>query len=104
MIYMALCNNVENRVSNLKEFVLASLGRLLSDLVATMIKKFAAITLTVLLITFTQSCDEKYTGPPADLVIKNAKIITIDKDNPRAEAVAIIGEEIIAVSSNKNID
>lgn len=69
-----------------------------------MIKKFAAITLTVLLITFSWSCGEKYIGPPADLVIKNAKIITIDKDNPRAEAIAITGEEIIVVTSNKYID
>ena len=27
---------------------------------------------------------EPYNGPPADFVIKNAKIITIDKNNPRA--------------------
>ncbi|MCK4942038.1 MAG: hypothetical protein KAS65_00605, partial [Candidatus Aminicenantes bacterium] len=39
----------------------------------------------------------------ADLVIKNAKIVTIDQNNPRAEAVAVKGEKIIAVSSNQNI-
>ena len=42
--------------------------------------------------------------PYADLVIKNAKIITIDEKNPRAEAIAVKGEFIIAVTSNKNID
>jgi predicted amidohydrolase YtcJ len=36
------------------------------------------------------------TAAPADLVIKNAKIITVDKDNKRAEAVAVKGEFIIA--------
>ncbi len=43
-------------------------------------------------------------APHADLVIKNAKIITIDEKNPRAEAVAVKGEFIIAVTSNKNIN
>ncbi|MEA3421180.1 MAG: amidohydrolase, partial [Acidobacteriota bacterium] len=35
---------------------------------------------------------------------KNAKIVTIDNGNPRAEAVAIKGEFIIAVTSNKKIE
>jgi predicted amidohydrolase YtcJ len=48
-------------------------------------------------------CGEKYSGPPADLVIKNAKIVTIDRDNPRSEAVAIKGQFIIGVTSNKAI-
>ncbi|GAF84293.1 unnamed protein product, partial [marine sediment metagenome] len=43
-------------------------------------------------------------APYADLVIKNAKIITIDEKNPRAEAIAVKGEFIIAVTSNKNIN
>ncbi|MBT4398775.1 MAG: amidohydrolase family protein, partial [Bacteroidetes bacterium] len=41
---------------------------------------------------------------PADLVVKNAKILTIDNENPRAEAIAIRGEKIVAVSSNKKIE
>lgn len=45
-----------------------------------------------------------YNGEPADLVIKNAKVVTIDKNNPRAEAIAFLGEEIIAVTSNDKID
>ena len=48
-------------------------------------------------------CGPSYDGPPADLVVKNAKIVTIDKDNPRAEAVAIRGEKIMAVASNEEI-
>ncbi len=40
----------------------------------------------------------------AELVIRNAKVVTIDKDNPRAQAVAFKGETIIAVTSNKAID
>ena len=45
-----------------------------------------------------------YKGDPADLVIKNAKILTIDKDNPEATAIAFIGEKIIAVTSDKKIE
>ena len=41
---------------------------------------------------------------PADLVIKNAKVVTIDKTNSRAEAIAFKGEHIIAVTTNKNIE
>jgi len=42
--------------------------------------------------------------PAADMVIKNAKVVTIDEDNPRAQAVAFKGERIIAVTSNKAIE
>jgi predicted amidohydrolase YtcJ len=42
--------------------------------------------------------------PVADLVIRNARILTIDKDNPLAEAVAFKAERIIAVTSNAGID
>jgi predicted amidohydrolase YtcJ len=42
--------------------------------------------------------------PAADMVIKNAKVVTIDKDNPRAQAVAFKGDRIIAVTSNKAIE
>ena len=40
----------------------------------------------------------------ADLVITDAKIVTVDRDNPRAEAVAFKGEIIIAVGSNKAVE
>ncbi|HEC04326.1 MAG TPA: amidohydrolase, partial [Phycisphaerales bacterium] len=40
----------------------------------------------------------------ADLVIKNAKVITIDHDNPRARAIAFKGETIIAVTSDEEIE
>jgi len=39
----------------------------------------------------------------ADLVIINGKVLTIDKDNPVAEAIAIKGENIIAVGSTSEI-
>ncbi len=39
----------------------------------------------------------------ADLVIINGKVLTIDSDNPLAEAIAVKGETIIAVSTTKKI-
>jgi predicted amidohydrolase YtcJ len=49
-------------------------------------------------------CEPSYDGPPADLVVRNAAVLTIDETNPTAEAVAVIGEEIVAVTSNRAID
>jgi len=39
----------------------------------------------------------------ADLVIRNARIITIDKNNPRTQAVAFKDERIVAVTSDEAI-
>src|SRR5712664_730437 len=42
--------------------------------------------------------------PAADLIIRNAKIWTVDRDHPEAEAVALLGDRIVAVGSNQEID
>src|SRR5690242_8973867 len=42
--------------------------------------------------------------PAADLIIRNAKIWTVDKTLPTAEAVAVLGERIAAVGSNDEIE
>ena len=49
-------------------------------------------------------CGLRKQAVPADLVIKNAKVVTIDKAYPRAEAIAFKDEKIIAVTTNKNIE
>jgi predicted amidohydrolase YtcJ len=41
--------------------------------------------------------------PAADLVICNANILTIDKDRPRAQAIAFKGEIILAVGTNEGV-
>ncbi len=41
--------------------------------------------------------------PAADLIIMNAKIWTVDKSLPTAEAVAVLGDRIVAVGSNAEI-
>ncbi len=41
--------------------------------------------------------------PAADLVIRNAQVLTIDKDRPRAQAIAFKGEIILAVGTNEAV-
>jgi predicted amidohydrolase YtcJ len=61
-------------------------------------------SLTILLsaaIMFTNiACSQK---EKADIVIINGKVLTIDKENPMAEAIAIKGEKIIAVGTTNSI-
>src|SRR2546421_2267079 len=42
--------------------------------------------------------------PGATLIITNAAIYTVDNEHPRAEAVAVIGDRIVAVGSKPEID
>src|SRR5664280_1634673 len=58
------------------------------------------ISITAIIMIFTGSFTQQ---EKADLVIINGKILTIDKSNPIAQAVAIKGEKIIAVGSTAEI-
>src|SRR5215467_4799554 len=42
--------------------------------------------------------------PSADLIITNAKIWTVDKTRPQAEALAVLGDRIVAVGSAGEVD
>lgn len=42
-------------------------------------------------------------GPPADVVFKNGNVHTLNLRRPRAEAVAVIGRDIVAVGSNADV-
>ena len=44
------------------------------------------------------------TKPAADLIITNAKIWTVDKTRPHAEALAVLGDRIVAVGSATEVD
>ena len=44
------------------------------------------------------------TRPAADLIITNANIYTVDKAKPKAEAVAILGDRIVAVGAIAEVD
>jgi predicted amidohydrolase YtcJ len=54
------------------------------------------------IITMIISCSNNK-KEKADLVIVNGKVLTIDKDNPMAQAIAIKGEKIIAVGTTQKI-
>src|SRR5438132_12183177 len=40
---------------------------------------------------------------PADLVLRNGKIVTVDEAKPEAQAIAINGDTITALGSNQEI-
>jgi predicted amidohydrolase YtcJ len=40
----------------------------------------------------------------ADLIIRNARVWTVDKDHPTAQAVAVLGDRIVAVGSNEDVE
>ncbi|MEO6119696.1 MAG: amidohydrolase [Terriglobales bacterium] len=44
------------------------------------------------------------TKPAADLILTNGQIRTVDKSRPQAEALAVIGERIVAVGTSDEID
>jgi hypothetical protein len=50
------------------------------------------------------SVAEAQLKPGADLIITNAKIWTVDKAHPTAQAVAVLGERIVAVGSNAEVE
>ncbi len=41
---------------------------------------------------------------PADLVLTNGKVVTVDSQKPEAEAIAIVGDRIVAVGSSSEMD
>ena len=41
--------------------------------------------------------------PHADLIVTNARVLTMDEGNPRAEAVAVRGGEIVAVGDRASV-
>ena len=58
------------------------------------------ITLSTITMISIGACSQK---EKADLVIINGNVLTIDKDNPAAEAIAVKGEMIIAVGTTAGI-
>lgn len=49
------------------------------------------------------SCATNTSRPAADLIVTNAKVWTVDKDKPTAQALAVLGERIVAVGSNEEV-
>jgi len=49
-------------------------------------------------------CANAQPKPSATLIITNAAVYTVDKQHPTAEAVAVIGDRVVAVGSSTEID
>jgi predicted amidohydrolase YtcJ len=62
------------------------------------------VLLQLAVLTCLIQCTFAEQHPAADLVITNAKVWTVDKATPRAEAVAVIRERIVAVGTSSEID
>ncbi len=71
-------------------------------------KPFATLVLLTLTALMTFACagggGTDTAREPADLVLRNGKIVTVDESLPQANAVAIRGDEILAVGSDSDID
>lgn len=70
----------------------------------TRLKKLSGLIIAVSVLHLIVISSGSYAQSTADLLIRNAKVITIDRGNRLAEAVAIKGEFIIAVTSNSDIE
>jgi len=62
--------------------------------------KFTLFGLAALMLISVFSCKKPL---PADLVLRNGHIFTVDRDNPSAEAVAVTGNRIAAVGPDREI-
>ena len=62
-----------------------------------------ALLLIVVLLACT-SCARKEMAIPATLILRNAKIWTGDDRQPSAQAVAVIGDEIVRLGTDREID
>ncbi|HEX6941036.1 MAG TPA: amidohydrolase [Longimicrobiales bacterium] len=62
-----------------------------------------AVSALAVIAALTAGCSAAPAGPPADLVLVNGKVVTVDASRPEAEAVAIAGDTIVAVGSDREI-
>jgi len=66
--------------------------------IITQMKRFSIIISLITMVITSYGIQDK-----ADLVIINGKVITIDNENPSAEAIAVKGEMIVAVGKTASI-
>src|SRR5438876_7651354 len=70
-----------------------------SALVMIMKCRFALCVL-IIMATLDANAQPK---PSATLIVTNAAVYTVDKQHPKAEAVAVVGDRIVAVGSRAEI-
>lgn len=61
------------------------------------------MALAALLPILAAGCASKGSAIPADLVLKNGKVVTMDSTTPQGQAVAITGDKITAVGSDADM-
>lgn len=64
--------------------------------------KLTRLILSIVIISINYSCQDN--SPKADLVIRNASVYTVNESQPIAEAVAVVGDKIVFVGSNAQIE
>jgi len=60
--------------------------------------------LQALVVIACSLCAFAQTNPAADLIIQNARIWTVDPSQPEAQAVAILGDRIVAVGTRQQVE
>ena len=60
--------------------------------------------LQVVMVLGCALCTFAQTKPAADLIIQNARVWTVDPTRPEADALAILGDRIVAVGSSQQVD
>src|SRR5437660_11276344 len=66
-------------------------------------KTISLILISVLACIFSLTAAAQ-SRPAADLIITNAKVWTVDKSNPAAQAVAVLGDRIVSVGSSSVVN
>ena len=61
--------------------------------------KVVTSVLSVFFLLFLAASGQSQSKPAVDLIVNNAKVWTVDKLHPTAQAVAVLGERIVAVGS-----
>ena len=70
---------------------------------ALLIALALAVAVTALAAVPLRDAGQQPVSPPADLVLTNGKIVTVDDGVPEAQAIAIVGDRIAAIGSSADI-
>lgn len=70
-------------------------------LIVKIVSRLIAVMLFMVALLSVSSAQSK---PSADLLITNARVWTVDPSRPKAEAVAVLGDRIVAVGSSVEVE
>ncbi len=69
---------------------------------SNVVRRFTVLGLLTLALGATFACTPAV--EPADLVLRNGRIVTVDESNAEVEALAVRGDVIVALGTNESID